>query len=276
MRVAALMKLTLLILTLTLTALLANQYPSMLVQVPDVVLEPGEELRIEYEGAASVLTVLPVPGEGVSIEHGEALADGAFKGIIILRLENRSLTSAEPYRCVVALSSTERFTVSVFTVGLGVPREDLMPKLECPASVTVQLGLSLSSKPLLKEVGYAPLTPILGLATTWELLAYVLTLPFFGAAWFMDVKDLKAKRRRIAKQESLALMLRYLFYGFLLASILTVLGVVGYSIYSFATGRGFVLGLLDLALPAFLLLPVAVTYGVGRWRGWYDVIDEGD
>lgn len=270
------MKVALALLTLTFALVALGQYSSLVIQVPEVVLERDEELRIGYRGLASVVVALPNV-KSFLVSHLQQLEDGAVRGLIAFRPVNLSEPSVGQSGFTVVLSSTDRFKVKVYV--LGKVEKDLLSELDCPANVTIQLNLNLvlEKEDVSERLSGPSYVLALSLATFWQLLIYMLVFPFFLTASFMDFKDLKARRReKVGRHEALALIVRYLFYGSLIGSLLALLAMLASSILNLTTGHGFKVGVIDLLLPASVLTSISIAYGVLKWMGWYDVVDEGE
>lgn len=113
----------------------------------------------------------------------------------------------------------------------------------------------------------------------FEMMLYLLIVVLFLVTGFLNLKDLKKLREdKWTRQDSVALMLRTLFYAFLLNFLLTV--AIGAGILLLTTLWS--LGSLKLVLPlAFtslelsfgVLLVTGITYGLAKWRDWFDLVD---
>jgi hypothetical protein len=113
----------------------------------------------------------------------------------------------------------------------------------------------------------------------FEMMLYLLIIVLFLVTGFLNLKDLKKLRQdKWTRQDSVALMLRMLFYAFLLNFLLTV--GIGTGILLLTTLR--ILGSLQLVLPLTLtslqlsfsvLLVTGITYGLAKWKDWFDLVD---
>ncbi len=113
----------------------------------------------------------------------------------------------------------------------------------------------------------------------FEMMLYLLIVVLFLVTGFLNLKDLKKMRRdKWTRQDSAALILRILFYAFLLNFLLTL--AIDAGILLFTALRS--LASLQLVLPLTLtslqlsfavLLVTAVTYGLAKWKDWYDLVD---
>jgi hypothetical protein len=113
----------------------------------------------------------------------------------------------------------------------------------------------------------------------FEIILYLLVVVLFLVTGFLNLKDLKKMRQdKWTRQDSVALMLRILFYAFLLNFLLTM--AIDAGILLFTALRSPVS--LQLVLPLTLtslqvsfgvLLVAGVAYGLAKWKDWYDLVD---
>ena len=119
----------------------------------------------------------------------------------------------------------------------------------------------------------------LDVISPFEMMLCLLIVVLFLVTGFLNLKDLKNMRRdKWTRQDSVALMLRMVFYAFLLNFLLTV--AIGVGILLLTTLWS--LGPLKLVLPlAFtslelsfgVLLVTGITYGLAKWKDWFDLVD---
>jgi len=113
----------------------------------------------------------------------------------------------------------------------------------------------------------------------FEMMLYLLIVALFLVTGFLNLKDLKKLRQdKWTRQDSVALMLRMVFYAFLLNFLLTI--VIEAGILLLTAFRS--LGSLQLVLPSALtslqlsfsvLLVTGITYGLAKWKDWFDLVD---
>ena len=113
----------------------------------------------------------------------------------------------------------------------------------------------------------------------FEMMLYLLIVALFLVTGFLNLKDLKKLRQdKWTRQDSVALMLRMVFYAFLLNFLLTI--VIEAGILLLTALRS--LGSLQLVLPSALtslqlsfsvLLVTGITYGLAKWKDWFDLVD---
>jgi len=113
----------------------------------------------------------------------------------------------------------------------------------------------------------------------FEMMLYLLIVVLFLVTGFLNLKDLKKMRRdKWTRQDSVALILRILVYAFLLNFLLTLViaaGILLLTALRSLTSLQFVLPLTltSLELSFAVLLVTAVTYGLAKWKDWYDLVD---
>jgi len=120
---------------------------------------------------------------------------------------------------------------------------------------------------------------VLDLITAFEIALYLLIVLLFVVTGFLNMKDLQNMRQdKWTRQDSVALMLRSLFWAVLLSFLL--IGAINAGILLFTvlkvplssqTVLAWVLLSLEFLLGVFLL--TGVVYGLARWKDWYDLID---
>lgn len=113
----------------------------------------------------------------------------------------------------------------------------------------------------------------------FEIVLYSLVVLLFVVTGMLNVKDLETMRQdKWTRQDSVALMLRTLFYAFLLNFLLTVAidaGILLFTVlwFSVPLQRLLPLVLMPLQVSFGMLLLMGVIYGLARWKEWYDLID---
>ena len=113
----------------------------------------------------------------------------------------------------------------------------------------------------------------------FEMMLYLLIVVLFLVTGFLNLKDLKKMRQdKWTRQDSVALMLRMLFYAFLLNLLLIMTidgGVLLLTALRSPASLQLVLPLTltPLQLSFGVLLVTGVTYGLAKWKDWYDLVD---
>jgi fatty acid desaturase len=112
----------------------------------------------------------------------------------------------------------------------------------------------------------------------FEIVLWLLIIVLFLVTGFLNLKDLKKMRQeKWTKQDSGALMLRILFYAFLLNFLLTMAigaGILLLTALSSEVSIQLVLALTPTLQVSFGALVVSgVTFGLAKWKDWYDLVD---
>jgi len=119
----------------------------------------------------------------------------------------------------------------------------------------------------------------LDLITAFEIALYLLIVLLFVATGFLNMKDLQNMRQdKWTRQDSVALMLRSIFWAFLLNFLLTGainVGILLFTVLKAPLSSQTVLAwvLLSLEFLFGMLFLTGVVYGLARWKDWYDLID---
>ena len=114
---------------------------------------------------------------------------------------------------------------------------------------------------------------------SFEITLYLLIVVLFLVTGFLNLKDLKKMRQdKWTRQDSVALMLRTLFYAFLLNFLLIMAVDAGILLFTALRSTASLQLVLPLTLTAFegsfgVLLVTGVTYGLAKWKDWYDLVD---
>jgi hypothetical protein len=113
----------------------------------------------------------------------------------------------------------------------------------------------------------------------FEIILYSLVVLLFVVTGMLNVKDLQTMRQdKWTRQDSVALILRTLFYAFLLNFLLTLTidaGILMFTVlWSSASLQQVVRSAaMPLQVSFGTLLLMGVIYGLARWKEWYDLID---
>jgi len=233
------------------------------VDVGTVELNVGEELAVVYEGEAPIYAVVANFTEGLMVSEAEVM-DGGHRGLIQVEVYNSSVRLGE---CLIALTSTKPFTVKVST-------EEALATYNCDGNVTVMLHVKIRA--LEVEEGEAPMGIYVSWENLWPMLIYGALTPPFLAAALLDVKDFKARRGRRARVESLAIVLRYMTYASITCSIAVLAVTGGLALYSLIAPMPLRVEAGSLLLSSTLTGALALLYGLARWKGWYEAVDEYD
>lgn len=255
-----------------LTFVILNQVSAMVLQ-KNIDMLGGDELVIGYSGSDFIYVLtseLPDVFEVISVNKS---LSNVYGGSIYVRL--RGGGAAGDYRYILLFYSLRPFNVNI-TLVRG--REGyLIDVLNCPANITLQLLLTLVVNGTRQDVrGPAiPTPPTLPGTPPWGLVVMGIALAMFVAAGILDIKDYSViKRGRWGKQESIALMVRYLLYSSITALALSLITAIAYSIYINLIYGAVVFNLSWFLTPITFLAITSIIYLICKWRGWYDVVDE--
>jgi hypothetical protein len=111
--------------------------------------------------------------------------------------------------------------------------------------------------------------------------SYTVILTLFILVGILNIKDMKVKKRdKWVKKDSIAMIIRVLFYAFLIAFGIVELEALiltfGSFILKFLTGKNLLIHISKsiLLLPIFPVVLTGIVYGIAKKREWYELIDE--
>jgi hypothetical protein len=97
----------------------------------------------------------------------------------------------------------------------------------------------------------------------------------------LNIRDMKIRKRdRWVKKDSIAMIIRVLFYGFLITFAIVELEALiltfGSFLLQFLTGKNLPMHISKsfLILPVIPVILTGIIYGVAKKREWYELIDE--
>ncbi|MEM2576521.1 MAG: hypothetical protein QW476_01060 [Candidatus Bathyarchaeia archaeon] len=112
-------------------------------------------------------------------------------------------------------------------------------------------------------------------------ITYAIILTLFILVGVLNIKDMEIKKRdRWVKKDSIAMLIKVLFYGFLITFAIVELEALIFSfsnaIFQFLTGKKLPIriSLLSLLLPIIPVILTGIIYGIAKKREWYELIDE--
>jgi hypothetical protein len=118
---------------------------------------------------------------------------------------------------------------------------------------------------------------------TFEIALYVLVTLLFALTGFLNIKDLQVLRQeKWTRQDTVAVILRTLFFSSLLNFVLIVATMGGILVFvsvfklPISVKQILPIGLLSLELSFAVLFITGIVYGVAKWKDWYDLIDAED
>jgi hypothetical protein len=118
---------------------------------------------------------------------------------------------------------------------------------------------------------------------TFEIAVYILVTLLFALTGFLNIKDLQALRQeKWTRQDTVAVMLRTLFFSSLLNFVLIVATTGGILVFTLvfklpiSVKQILPIGLLSLEFSFAVLVITGIVYGIAKWKDWYDLIDAED
>jgi hypothetical protein len=118
---------------------------------------------------------------------------------------------------------------------------------------------------------------------TFEIALYVLVTLLFALTGFLNIKDLQVLRQeKWTRQDTVAVILRTLFFSSLLNFVLIVATMGGILVFvsvfklPISVKQILPIGLLSLELSFAVLFITGIVYGIAKWKDWYDLIDAED
>ena len=119
----------------------------------------------------------------------------------------------------------------------------------------------------------------LDVVTAFEIALYSLIVLLFVVTGYLNMKDFQTMRQdKWTRQDSVAVMLRSLFWAFLLNFLLTVAinsGILLFPTLTVSLSSRAILPwvLTSLEVVLGVLLLTGVIFGIAKWKDWYDLID---
>ena len=112
-----------------------------------------------------------------------------------------------------------------------------------------------------------------------EIALYIVIVLLFIVTGILNVKDLETMRHdKWTRQDSVALIIRTLFYAFLVNFLLILAvegGILLFVVLWTSTSIQRILPstVISLQISFGLLLTIGLIYGLARWKEWYDLMD---
>lgn len=262
---------SLLVLVFMSIATTCAQEPVITAISDDVVLGSGEFLVINVQGAGVVTIRYSIPSD-VSIKVEEAFREG-FLGVVTLAIANP--ITYKRGMCELLFSSIEPFSLTL--TRYTQEGEEKLVTYQCPGNITFKLVIPLASRIGSQSIVKTPISISLWSLEPWGIVVYAIFIPLFSLTAYLDLKDMKVRKAgRWSINDSIALVLRYMFYAFAISFAAVIIITFGTLVYSLMTTSSIVLKLGNLMMSLIMFIGLAMLYGVARWRGWYELIDERD
>lgn len=266
--------LTLLVVTSLAFSPTLSQSP-MVVALPRVAMYQSDVINFKYVSEGHV-SVLSSESSALSVEKMEHFDGVLYTGYVAIWLKPLNKTIDD--ELVVAFYSAQPYTVNISLTQASMKKFVDLGAYTCPANVTVEFVVPFTyvAFAATERYGEEPLGAALSFESPlWRLVVYGVLLSMFSASWWLDSKDYRVKKgKRWARQDSLALLIRYLFYGSALSVIAVAVMTLAQLMYGY-----FVSGVVNLSLGGMIEAScifafLAVLYWIAKWRDWFDVVDE--
>lgn len=223
---------------------------------------------LEYKGTSEIELVVIRSDPSINVEVFKQM-DNFTTGYVKIYLTN---ISSQTLTCTIGMFSSNPFLVNVSARigGIAVSQPQI---ISIPGNVTVQIEIPIVcaryQQPIYvkSETTYLPSFPL------WSLISYVIIIPMFLATAHLDKGSLKLLKKRWSQIDTLALIIRYLFYAFLVIFIILTIGIIAEYILA-RMGIAYIIHVGDWLLTCSILSVISFIYGVGKWRGLFDNIDE--
>ncbi len=230
-----------------------------------------EYIYAEYKGNAEIIVAVVRTDPGILVEEAKQVSDLTL-GYIKVYLVN---VTSKSYLCTIAMISSQPFSANI-SLRAGDAQTSQAQSISVPANITAQIEIPIIygsyQQPiqLTSPVGYTPAFPL------WSIIAYAVFMPIFLVTAYLDKGSLKALRKRWSAFDTFALTVRYLFYSSFIIFILVTFGLM----FEFVMVRFYSwiiqLHVGDWLLSCALVSVFGLFYGIGKWRGLFDNIDEED
>ncbi len=241
----------------------------VVIKVPKIHLtSPNDYVIVRYESEGTVVVSyskvenIEAFIESISDEHGS-------KGEIEIHLKNAT-NKAVLYTLIFSSNKLIELNISIVKEGIA----SLIASYVIPGNISAQLELSMLRTLEVKPLNFGLLDMISPSLPTWEYIIYFTLFPLFLVTGYLDVKDYKRKFKRWSKMDTFSLLLRYAFYASSLILVFILIGAFISIVLARLLRIGPLITLTDLMLASTLFLVLTVIYAIGKWRGWYELIDE--
>ena len=241
----------------------------VVIKVPKIHLtSPNDFVIVRYWSEGSVVvSYSKVESVGAFIE---SINDKyGSRGEVEIHLKNAT-NKAVLYTLIFSSNKPIELNVSIVKEGVA----SLIASYIVPGNISAQLELSMLRTLEVKPLSFGLLDIISPSLPTWEYVIYSTLFPLFLITGYLDVKDYKRKFKRWSKMDTFSLLLRYAFYASSLILVFILIGSFISIVLARLLGMMPLITLTDLMLASILFLILTVIYAIGKWRGWYELIDE--
>ncbi len=250
---------------------LINLANVMTVQLDVVLTGLNDGVLIEYYGNDYIHVLTSGLSDAFSVDVFSGSSSEQYRGRVYMKL-TKYVVNLTDTSFIVVLYSVSPYVINVSRVSSNNVLVDI---LKSPGNVSLQLMFRLVNN-LSGVYGSQriQIPPYLK-APLWNIAIIIASLIMFTATAVLDVRDYsQVKKDRWGIGESIALVVRYLTYGSLIAFLGAAIVTFGLAMYSSLVYYTFNFEVSWLLTPFLILVINAVTYYLCKWRGWYDVIDE--
>ncbi|MDH5806722.1 MAG: hypothetical protein QXW62_02790 [Candidatus Methanomethylicaceae archaeon] len=225
-------------------------------------------IYLEYKGTSEIELVVIRSDPSINVEVFKQI-DNFTTGYAKIYLTN---ISSQTLTCIIGMFSSDPFLVNVSARigGFTIQQPQI---ISIPGNITVQIEIPIVyaryQQPIdiKSETLYSPGFPL------WSLLSYLIIIPMFLTTAHLDKESLKLLKKRWTQIDTLALIIRYLFYAFLVIFFILTIGIIAEFILA-RIGIHYTLHIGDWLLACSIFSVITLTYGIGKWRGLFDNIDE--
>lgn len=252
----------------SLVVVVANQI-SIKVQSITIYDLTKDFVLLEYRGTSEIELVVARSDPSINVEVFKQMDNNFVTGYAKIYLTN---ASSQVFMCIIGMFSANPFSVNVSArIGGLVASQPQM--ISIPGNATVQIEIPIVYARYQQPIELKSETILLPTFPLWSALSYAIIIPMFLTTAHLDRGSLKSFKKRWSQLDTLALVIRYLFYAFLLIFfILTVGIIVEYILVRMNVTN--VLHVGDWLLACSILSAMSLAYGIGKWRGLFDNIDE--
>ncbi|MEM1680244.1 MAG: hypothetical protein QXT01_02805 [Sulfolobales archaeon] len=248
-----------------------NLANSMVVYKDLVISGVGDGIIINYSGTDYIYVLTSDLSDVFIVDVLSTSASGQYSGAVYMKLAKHAI-NIDDSSFLVVLYSTSPYVINISKVSSNNVQVET---LRCPGNVSLQLMFRLINN-LTGNYGPQPVQiPQYLKAPLWNVVIVTLLLLMFAATALLDVRDYsQIKKDRWGVGESIALVVRYLVYGSLIAFLCAALITIGLTIYNNFMYRSSSFDISWLFIPFLILVVNLIAYYICKWRGLYDVIDE--
>ncbi len=243
----------------------------MVVQKDVVLTSLNDRVIISYSGSDPIYVLTSELSDAFIVDVISGSGGGQQSGSVHMRLA-KQVANLTDTSFLVVLYSASPYVVNISRYSSDDVFVDL---LRCPGNVSLQLVFKLINN---LTGAYAPQPlqiPMYLRPPIWNVAVMAVLLAMFVSAAALDVRSYSLiKKDRWGVAESVALVVRYLLYGSLVAFVASALITMGLTAYNNLTYGTVTFEVSWLTTPFIVLVVNAVAYYICKWRGWYDVIDE--